>query len=79
MKPIDRQATTNWPHRATGHSPRRFAPLHRLPAAALVALLLLSVVVALVTRAVESDQDNRLLVQRANEVNLVLGSSISSL
>jgi serine phosphatase RsbU (regulator of sigma subunit) len=37
------------------------------------------VVVALVTRAVESDQDNRLLVQRANEVNLVLGSSISSL
>jgi serine phosphatase RsbU (regulator of sigma subunit) len=79
VKPIDRQATTNWPHRATGHSPRRFAPLHRLPAAALVALLLLSVVVALVTRAVESDQDNRLLVQRANEVNLVLGSSISSL
>jgi serine phosphatase RsbU (regulator of sigma subunit) len=45
----------------------------------LVALLLLSVVVALVTRAVESDQDNRLLVQRANEVNIVLGSSISSL
>jgi serine phosphatase RsbU (regulator of sigma subunit) len=79
MKPLDRQATTNWPHRATGHGSRRFAPLHRLPAAALVALLLLSVVVALLTRAVESDQDNRLLVQRANEVNLVLGSSISSL
>jgi serine phosphatase RsbU (regulator of sigma subunit) len=32
-----------------------------------------------VTRAVESDQDNRLLVQRANEVSLVLGTSISSL
>ena len=79
MKPLDRQAMTNWPHRASGHSPRRFAPLHRLPAAALVALLLLSVVVALVARAVESDQANRLLVQRASEVNLVLGSSISSL
>jgi len=37
------------------------------------------VVVALVTRAVESDQDNRLLIQRANEVSLVLGTSISSL
>jgi serine phosphatase RsbU (regulator of sigma subunit) len=53
--------------------------MHRLPAGALVALLLLSVVVALLTRAVESDQDNRLLVQRANEVSLVLGTSISSL
>jgi serine phosphatase RsbU (regulator of sigma subunit) len=57
----------------------RPAPLHRLPAGALVALLLLSMGVALVTRAVESDQDNRLLVQRTNEVSLVLGTSISSL
>jgi serine phosphatase RsbU (regulator of sigma subunit) len=53
--------------------------LHRLPAGALVVLLLLSVIVALVTRAVESDQEDRLLVQRANEVSLVLETSISSL
>ena len=79
MKTLERQATTHWPHRAAGHAPRHSPALHRLPAAVLVALLLLSVVVALVTRAVESDQDNRLLLQRANEVNLVLGSSIGSL
>jgi serine phosphatase RsbU (regulator of sigma subunit) len=79
MTPLDRQATTDWPHRAAGHGPRHSPAMHRLPAAVLVALLLLSVVVALVTRAVESDQDNRLLLQRANEVNLVLGSSIGSL
>jgi len=63
----------------TGDSLRRPAPLHRLSASILVALLLLSVGVALGTRAVESDQDNRLLVQRANEVSLVLGTSINSL
>jgi hypothetical protein len=48
-------------------------------AGALVVLLLLSMIVALVTRAIESDQDDRLLVQRANEVSLVLETSISSL
>ncbi len=79
MTPFDRKATTYRPHRAHEAEPRRSASLHRLPVGVLVALLLLSVVVALVTRAVESDQDNRLLVQRANEVSLVLGTSISSL
>ena len=34
---------------------------------------------SLTRAAVESDQDNRLLAQRANEVSLVLGTSISSL
>jgi hypothetical protein len=79
MNPIARDAMTHWPRGTGGGSSRRRSRLHRLPASALVALLLLSVVVALVTRAVESDQDNRLLVQRANEVSLVLGTSIGSL
>ena len=79
MKPLEGQATNYWPHRTAGDRRRRPLLLHLLPAGALVALLLLSVVVALVTRAVENDQDNRLLVQRASEVSLVLGTSITSL
>jgi serine phosphatase RsbU (regulator of sigma subunit) len=79
VTPFDRNATTYRPRQAHGDDPRRSASLHRLPVGVLVALVLLSVGVSLLTRAVESDQDNRLLVQRANEVSLVLGTSISSL
>ncbi len=79
MTPFDRKATTYWPLRTARDNRRRSLLLHRLPLSVLVALLLLSIVVALLTRAVESDQDNRLLVQRANEVSLVLGTSITSL
>ena len=74
MTPFDRKATTYRPRRADDDEPRGSATLHRLPVGVLVALFLLSVGVALLTRAVESDQDNRLLVQRANEVSLVLGT-----
>jgi serine phosphatase RsbU (regulator of sigma subunit) len=49
-----------------------------VPAGALAVLLLLSVGVALVTRAVVSDQDSRLLKERATEVSLVLGTAISA-
>ncbi len=79
MNPLGSQATSGWPHRTSSQNPRRAYPLHPLSAGVLIALLLLSVVVALGTRAVETDQDNRLLVQRANEVGVVLGTSISSL
>jgi serine phosphatase RsbU (regulator of sigma subunit) len=79
MKPFDREATAYRPHRSGDDHPRPSLLLHRLPVGVLIGLLLLSVVVALVTRAVESDQDNRLLVQRANEVSLVLETSIGSL
>ena len=79
VQPRHRRGTAHWPPRTAGADRRRSAPLHRLPAGALVALLLLSVGVAEVTRAVEADQEGRLLVQRANEVSLVLETSIGSL
>ena len=41
-------------------------------------LLVLSAGVTLVTRAAVRDQDHRLLEERATEVSLVLGTSISS-
>ncbi len=79
MTPFDRKATTYRSRRAHEDEPQRPASLHRLPVGVLVTLLLLSVGVALLTRAVESDQDTRLLAQRANEVSVVRGTSISSL
>jgi serine phosphatase RsbU (regulator of sigma subunit) len=52
--------------------------LHGVPAAVLAVLLLLSLGVVLATRAVVGDQESRLLLERANEVRLVLGTAISS-
>ena len=52
--------------------------LHRVPAAILAVLFILSLGVVVATRAVVRDQDSRLLTERANEVNLVLGTAISS-
>jgi serine phosphatase RsbU (regulator of sigma subunit) len=76
---LDGRATTGWPSENAGDIRRRSAALHRLSACALVVLLLLSVGMALVTRAVERDQESRLLEQRADEVSLVLETSITSL
>ena len=57
---------------------RRFARLHWAPAGTLVLLVLLSLGVILATRAIVRDQDSRLLKERATEVSLVLGTSISA-
>ncbi len=57
---------------------RRFPRLHRVPASTLVVLLLVSVGVVLATRALVSNQDSRLLKERATEVSLVLGTAISA-
>jgi serine phosphatase RsbU (regulator of sigma subunit) len=52
--------------------------LHRVPAAVLAVLFILSLGVVVATRAVVRDQESRLLTERANEVSLVLGTAISS-
>jgi serine phosphatase RsbU (regulator of sigma subunit) len=79
VKALAYDAMTDGPPGSASKKPRGYIPLHRLSAVTVIALLLLTAGVALVTRAVESDQENRLLEQRANEVSLVLETSISSL
>ena len=78
MRPSSRRPVRGREAASAHHRYRSFAHLHWLPASVLVVLLLVTVAATLVTRAVVSDQDRRLLNERATEVSLVLNTSLSS-
>ena len=78
MKPLPRGPVQDGaPASARSRHPR-VAPFHWLPASVLVALALATVGATLTTHVVVSDQDSRLLKERATEVSLVLNASLSS-
>lgn len=56
----------------------RILRLHRFSAAVLAVLLALTGTAAWLTHVIVRDQENRLLRERANEVDLVLGTSITA-
>jgi hypothetical protein len=57
---------------------RRIGPFHALPLVVLLLLFGVTAVVTVVTGMVVNNQERKLLTQRADEVDLVLGTSIST-
>ncbi len=57
---------------------RRVGPFHVLPSVVLVLLLAVTAAVTAVTATVVGNQERKLLVERGNEVNLVLTTSITT-
>jgi serine phosphatase RsbU (regulator of sigma subunit) len=57
---------------------RRFGPFHVVPLIVLMLLLGVTAAVTVVTHVVVANQERKLLAERANEVNLVLSTSIST-
>jgi hypothetical protein len=58
---------------------RRVGPFHVIPLLVLVLLLGVTAAVTVITQVVVGNQERKLLSERANEVNLVLSTSISTI
>ena len=58
---------------------RRVGPFHVVPLLVLVLLLVVTAAATVLTGVVVRNQEHKLLAERANEVNLVLGTSISTI